>query len=301
MSLPKNLINDPEAHAEIDTTPVILLADRFVKAGEGHAWSWPDILLSDILTQRWDAEACFVQYHHPEAFRLKKAAGLPRTGSFNLVAIDFDTDPHLPITDQQWAHAVAATAKLSALPNVIYRTHRGIRLIYLIEAIRDPGLFEDARMIFVMSFAGYLGKGWKLDLTRNWNTFFLSPLIRYRKSGSTITLWWTPVLLWHTRRIILPPPPPRLVVPPSLVSTPPSGFRLPDAVRWLRTVPPAVSGQQGNRRTYWVICELVHRYRLDDESILLVMHEWNQRCDPPWTEAEIRYKLTYARKEGDCG
>jgi hypothetical protein len=64
-----------------------------------------------------------------------------------------------------------------------------------------------------------------------------------------------------------------------------------------RTWPPAISGQGGHNTTFALACELARR-GLQAEGILRVlMNDYNGRCQPPWTEAELQHKAedAYAR------
>jgi hypothetical protein len=66
------------------------------------------------------------------------------------------------------------------------------------------------------------------------------------------------------------------------------------ARRYVAKCPPAVSGQEGHNTTFKVTCTLVHGFALAEGEALLVLREWNQSCQPPWSEAELRHKVTSA-------
>jgi hypothetical protein len=70
------------------------------------------------------------------------------------------------------------------------------------------------------------------------------------------------------------------------------------ARRYLASVPPAISGQHGDVHTFRVCCRLVRGFALDDEQALHVLTEWNARCQPPWSEAELLDKLRRAARYG---
>ena len=82
-----------------------------------------------------------------------------------------------------------------------------------------------------------------------------------------------------------------------------SGPRLPDRVverarRYLAALPPAVSGQHGDVTTFRACCRLVRGFLLSDDEALALLHEWNSRCEPPWTERELVDKIRRARRYG---
>lgn len=62
---------------------------------------------------------------------------------------------------------------------------------------------------------------------------------------------------------------------------------------------PAVSGRKGNNKTFTLACILVHGLALTvDESFGLMLDHYNPRCEPPWEEKDLRYKLESAKKDG---
>lgn len=63
-------------------------------------------------------------------------------------------------------------------------------------------------------------------------------------------------------------------------------------------VPPAIAGQHGDVHTFRLCCRLTRGFALTDEEALAVIAQWNQRCEPPWSERELRDKLRRARRYG---
>jgi hypothetical protein len=74
--------------------------------------------------------------------------------------------------------------------------------------------------------------------------------------------------------------------------------RVDRARRYLERVPPAVSGEHGDLRTFRVCCRVVRGFALDDADALLALRDWNTRCEPPWPECELVEKLRRARRYG---
>ena len=66
------------------------------------------------------------------------------------------------------------------------------------------------------------------------------------------------------------------------------------AQRYLSKCPPAISGQGGHKTTFRVACKLVHGFALSAEEALGLLRVWNQTCQPPWSEAELRHKVVSA-------
>ncbi|MFV0442619.1 MAG: hypothetical protein ACK5Q5_03505, partial [Planctomycetaceae bacterium] len=70
------------------------------------------------------------------------------------------------------------------------------------------------------------------------------------------------------------------------------------AVAYLDKLPPAISGQGGHSVTYAAATVLVHGFELDPELALgILLDHYNPRCDPPWTEKELRHKVEDAAKK----
>jgi hypothetical protein len=67
---------------------------------------------------------------------------------------------------------------------------------------------------------------------------------------------------------------------------------------FLQCIDPAVSGQRGDLLTFRVCCRIVRGFDLSDEQAMRVLSEWNARCEPPWSEHELRQKVANARKYG---
>jgi len=95
-----------------------------------------------------------------------------------------------------------------------------------------------------------------------------------------------------------PPPPEVPPVPLSRRRIADSATSVERASLYLERVPPAVAGQQGDVRTFQVCCRLVRGFALTEDEALTALAAWNTRCQPPWTEAELRNKLRSARQYG---
>jgi hypothetical protein len=65
---------------------------------------------------------------------------------------------------------------------------------------------------------------------------------------------------------------------------------------YLAKCPPAITGQNGHSDTFATVCKVVELFGgLTDSELLDAIEVWNERCEPPWTEAELRHKLNDAR------
>lgn len=66
----------------------------------------------------------------------------------------------------------------------------------------------------------------------------------------------------------------------------------------LATRPAAISGAGGHKATFSAACLLVHGFGLEIAEAMQLLQEYNGRCDPPWSEAELLHKcrsaLTFA-------
>jgi hypothetical protein len=69
------------------------------------------------------------------------------------------------------------------------------------------------------------------------------------------------------------------------------------ASRYLEKIPNAISGQRGHDRTFQAACVLVLGFGLPESDALALLSEWNQGCDPPWTQKELEHKVKDAAKQ----
>ncbi len=65
---------------------------------------------------------------------------------------------------------------------------------------------------------------------------------------------------------------------------------------YLAKIDAAVSGQKGSKPTFHVGGVLTQGFGLSMEEALEAIQEWNGRCLPPWSEADLRHKLEDASK-----
>lgn len=70
------------------------------------------------------------------------------------------------------------------------------------------------------------------------------------------------------------------------------------ARKYVAAIPPAVVGTHGDTATFRVCCRLVRGFALDDDLALSVLEDWNRACTPPWSERDLKAKLSAARRYG---
>jgi hypothetical protein len=66
------------------------------------------------------------------------------------------------------------------------------------------------------------------------------------------------------------------------------------ARKYVESCPDAISGQGGHAATFRVACALVHGFALNDTDAMMLMMEFNGRCNPKWSERDLRHKLNSA-------
>jgi hypothetical protein len=67
------------------------------------------------------------------------------------------------------------------------------------------------------------------------------------------------------------------------------------AEAYLDRIPPAISGSGGHSQTYAAATAMVHGFGLDPEAAFRLLWErYNPRCQPPWSEKELRHKVSDA-------
>jgi hypothetical protein len=68
------------------------------------------------------------------------------------------------------------------------------------------------------------------------------------------------------------------------------------ASRYVAAMPRAISGSHGHDATFAVASTLRHGFALPKALAWPIMLEFNQRCDPPWSEKELDHKLNDAAR-----
>lgn len=90
---------------------------------------------------------------------------------------------------------------------------------------------------------------------------------------------------------------------PAPVAGPAPDFRSEAAVidrarKYLAKLPPAISGSSGHNATFHAACVLVCGFDLNEGDSLALLREYNQACQPPWSERELQHKISQALKQG---
>ena len=60
---------------------------------------------------------------------------------------------------------------------------------------------------------------------------------------------------------------------------------------YLTKVPGAISGQNGHGTAFTGIGKVIRRFALTREMALEAIVDWNNRCEPPWSDTELAHKL----------
>ncbi len=79
------------------------------------------------------------------------------------------------------------------------------------------------------------------------------------------------------------------------VATPTTEAR---AAAYLEKCAPAVSGSGGHNTTFLVAQKLVRGFALDEETAFRLLCRWNEGCQPPWSEGQLRRKVRQAAEHG---
>ena len=65
---------------------------------------------------------------------------------------------------------------------------------------------------------------------------------------------------------------------------------------YLAHIEGAISGRRGHNRTFRVACVLTIKFGLSLDQAWPLFLEWNEQCEPPWSEKELLHKLQDALK-----
>lgn len=86
-------------------------------------------------------------------------------------------------------------------------------------------------------------------------------------------------------------------------SQPSSSSVIERARRYVEHLPESVDGQGGHDKAYRAACELIRGFSLSIEHAWPLLLEFNERCQPPWSERELQHKLEQAERhaQGEPG
>lgn len=195
----------------------------------------------------------------------------------HLVAVDWDDEPAL-----LWCLSRLPPTPLAAM------SRKGGHFYYL----RPPTLHVPSR--------AKVG-GMALEVRADGGNIVAPPS---KHPGGTVYRWVRPpetvelLKLPIYRSEWLPAPPVSIPVPAPTSSTD-CGEPVRRARAYARRVPGAVSGNGGNLSTFKVAVALVRGFALsDDDALTILLEDFNPRCEPPWSEPELRHKVCYARAAG---
>lgn len=194
--------------------------------------------------------------------------------AFGLLVLDFDEDPDPPI-DPQWGY---------------YRTKRGFRLFAEFSSPIGPAHYEAAVR---WAFCHWQERGLHPDLAcKDWTRIYrLGRVVRDGAPQVTDVVFPT--------ELLDPPPFVEVPAPPAIPMLDTGDTRhLEKARTWIATADPAIEHQGGDLLTYRVAEQLIRGFALSFERALDLMREWNRRCQPPWDDERLVYKLEQARDNG---
>lgn len=66
-------------------------------------------------------------------------------------------------------------------------------------------------------------------------------------------------------------------------------------------MPAAISGQGGHEATFRVAVALARGFALPENTVLSILQEYNQRCEPPWKPHELKHKAKDACEKSTLG
>lgn len=126
--------------------------------------------------------------------------------------------------------------------------------------------------------------------------------IAFARSPDAAALDWLSAPLYErvARWIGLPPrtPQPQRQAAPAAPQRAQDDNRVKRAAAYLARIPGAVSGNGGHQQAWQAAIAIVRGFDLDESSAFqLLSSEYNPRCEPPWSERELRHKVASAAKD----
>lgn len=233
-----------------------------------------------------------------------------------IMVIELDVyDQYKPLSDEWFYYASTKIWEYcmihsKPLPNFVTQSKSGgVHMYFIIDPLDDPGDFEKRYKELFKKFQNLKivdSLGTKVmhmdEKTLQWTRLFNCPraVFTARKNGVLVTKDKTraPVHCWHHKELkttnwkIKAEPEPvyyqRMAMPAEKVAV---------AREWLKERDVAVSGAGGSGWTCGTILALIEKFRLNADQLLEAIQDWNERCDPPWTEMELVKKIEWSERK----
>jgi hypothetical protein len=243
--------------------------------------------LSVALLTPWDADAHITQYTSDPPVRCKKANVANYKLKFTQVLFDLDFGEHgkEQPTMEDFAQLVCTLWLFDHVPNIVYPTLYGARIVFLIKPMTDADQFEGRSISLGKTVSEPLTNSksrYKFDeRAKDWGRFYRSA----RVVRDEVERFDNPVLLYHDRLLNLltfnlPRPPRRQ-----------SG---PTTPRKLSNCDPIILGRlsrmrEGTRNcdAFYCCCYALKTYNADDANVIIAMVEdYTLRMGLPESEWE---------------
>lgn len=268
---------------------------------EGVIMSLPFMLLME-----YEDDHHFTQYTSLwNPVRLKKADHTNM--SFGVCAYDLDWDNHKsrPTKDDfaQFVSTVATNDLGVPKPFCIYETRGGIRMLYALSPVIDnPEAFERHYIGLRQQLEPALKRlpgvqKYEIDhQTWDWTRLFRCP--RVKRDG--VEEYDRYVRILHTKKLDIRQYHAEIKVYKQRAIIPlPAGMQkqfMAQALQYVKTCEPAITGNNGHNTTFKVVCRLFKDFRCNYDWCWKMMTVYNDRCDPPWNESDLRHKIDDAAK-----
>lgn len=233
---------------------------------------------------------------------------------FHVMNIDLDVaDSDLKPLDDEWFYLVVTLSEIQDhVPNVVMQSKSGgAHLLYLIEPMTDQALFEAHHKRLTRSLKPIenslkdaTGRQiLKIDpIPSDWTRLTnCSRIVYYSERAGWVHKQDVPVWVVHDGVLNTTRWKVKVCEPTAYVRRAKAGSCAAEnrAKRYVARCTPAISGENGNNKTYSLICKLLGPteaggFGLNREQVLGALDPWNLICDPPWTEHELIRKIEHA-------
>jgi hypothetical protein len=181
----------------------------------------------------------------------------------------------------------ALTAELGPLPDTVQADSGGGGNHYVF--LRPPG-----------DLVSKLGPG--VDLLRDSRQFLVEPskhasggMYRWQAGHAPDEIRIASLPDAWIKKLKVVPVPQRPAKMPPIIQ---SDLRAERARRYLAKMPGAVSGDNGHTQTFNAVACVMFGFDLDpDTTFDIIASDYNHRCDPPWSERELRHKIQSVAKK----
>jgi hypothetical protein len=226
------------------------------------------------------------------------------------IGLDVDQEGHQALGPEIATLLEGAVRRGAISGSIFHRTPAGARIVFVLEGeCHDADAFDKAAAGASVAIAEDLRELGINGLTvdpkphRDLARLYFLPNCFAKgtqRHADVYLLRTDPYTLGDLAALLPEPPRPALRSVPKMHHS--SGVNTPDAFvrasKYVEKMGPSVEGNHGDDHAFRVACALLRDFGLDDSQAWDILQDWNQACDPPWTDKDLQRFVRSASRNG---